>query len=115
MTNPDCVRKLQWARWPDTKPSGADEETLIKRDLHHLDAQLDGMKLGFELGGGKLWGRVTGADFVALEEFLVDTKILTKKSADPANYVIAVPGFFERANNFDHAAVEAQAKACKLP
>ena len=25
------------------------------------------------------------------------------------------PGFFERANNFDHAVVEAQAKACKMP
>jgi NitT/TauT family transport system substrate-binding protein len=114
VTNPECVRRLQWARWPDTKPSGADEATLIKRDLHHLNAQLDGLKQAYALGGSKLWGNVTGADFVPLEKFLFDTKIINAKLPNPADYFITTPGFFERANTFDHAAVEAQAKACKL-
>ena len=52
MANPDCVRRLHWARWPDTKPSGADEATLIQWDLNNL-------KDAFEMNGGELWGKAT--------------------------------------------------------
>lgn len=114
VANPDCARRLQWKAFPASKPTGADEATLVQRDLHYLNAQLDSMKKALELGGGKLWGRITGAEFGPFEDFMLATKIIGKKLPSPADYVINVPGFFERANNFDSAAVEAQAKKCSI-
>ena len=35
LANPDCALKLHWAKYPSTKPSGADEATLIKWDLNN--------------------------------------------------------------------------------
>ena len=45
LSNPDCARKVQWATYPSTKPTGADEATLVKWDLHFLESSLDSMKL----------------------------------------------------------------------
>jgi len=30
LTNPDCARQVQWKHYPSTKPTGAEEATLIK-------------------------------------------------------------------------------------
>ena len=114
VANPDCVRQLQWKHWPASKPTGADEATLVKRELHYLNAQIDSMKKALELGGGKLWGRTTGADFAPFEAFLLSSKIIDKKMSNADSYVISVPGFFERANEFDRAAIAAQARACAI-
>jgi NitT/TauT family transport system substrate-binding protein len=115
MTNPDCVRRLQWQKYPDTKPTGATEDVLIKGDLYRLKGQHDGMQQALDIGGGKLWGKASAQDFATLEDFFIETKVLTKKIADPANYLISTPGFFEKVNDFDHAAVIQQAKECKVP
>ena len=56
LANPDCALKLHWAHYPSTKPSGADEATLIKWDLNNQQAQLDSLEEGYRLNGGKLWG-----------------------------------------------------------
>jgi NitT/TauT family transport system substrate-binding protein len=115
MTNPDCVRKLQWAKYPDTKPSGASEEVLIKGDLYRLKGQQDGMQMALDMGGGKLWGNVTPQDFANLEDFFIETKLVTKKLSNPADYIVGIPNFFEKANDFDHAAIIRQAKECRIP
>src|SRR5688572_19366402 len=57
--NPDCARRIHWARFPNTKPSGADEATAAKWDLNNQKAQLDSMKDAFEMNGGKLWGNAS--------------------------------------------------------
>jgi NitT/TauT family transport system substrate-binding protein len=113
LTNPDCARKVQWAYRPASKPSGADEATLIKNDVHYLDATLDAMKLALDLSGGKEWGKTTPAQFDPLQEFLLRTKQIDKK-VPSADLVVGIPNFFERANNFDHEAVEKQAIACNI-
>jgi NitT/TauT family transport system substrate-binding protein len=113
LTNPDCARKVQWAYRPASKPSGADEATLIKNDVHYLGATLDAMKLALDLSGGKEWGKTTPAQFDPLQEFLLRTKQIDKK-VPSADLVVGIPNFFERANNFDHEAVEKQAIACNI-
>jgi len=55
LANPDCARKLHWEKYPATKPTGADEATLIKWDLNNLQGQLDSLSDAFKLNGGKLW------------------------------------------------------------
>jgi NitT/TauT family transport system substrate-binding protein len=115
VTNPDCVRKLQWAKYPDTKPTGASEEALIKADLYRLKGQQDGMQMALDMGGGTLWGRVTPQDFARLEDFFIETKVVSNKLGNPADYIVGIPNFFEKVNEFDHDAVIRQAKECRSP
>src|SRR5215471_7641679 len=56
LANPDCARKLHWAHYPSTKPTGADEATLIRWDMNNQQAQLDSLSDAYKLNGGKLWG-----------------------------------------------------------
>ncbi|WP_428667372.1 ABC transporter substrate-binding protein [Reyranella sp.] len=114
-TNPDCVRKIQWAKYPDTKPTGGNEATQIKGDLHRLAGQMDGMKQALDMAGGKLWGAATPKNFADLEQVFLETKVLKQKIANPANYLIGIPNFFEKVNDFDHAAIVKQAQECKIP
>jgi NitT/TauT family transport system substrate-binding protein len=113
-TNPDCARRVQWASYPSTKPSGADEATLAKWDLHFLDSSLAGMKLALDLSGGKEWGKTTPEQFARLQDVFLKTKLIEKKLANPADFIVGIPDFFQKANTFDHAAVVAQAKACDV-
>jgi len=113
MANPDCVRKLQWENWPNSKPSGADEATLIRWDLNNLNAQLDTLRAANKVfGDGKLWGKPTVASYAAMQDFLFDAKVISKK-VDPASFMVTIPNFYEKTNNFDHDAAIAQAKACR--
>jgi len=113
-TGPDCVRQVQWAHWPGTKPSGgADEAELAKWDLNSLRAQNDAMREARDANGGELWGRVTAAGFGRMQDLLFDTKTIDKK-LPPEDFVIQTPGFFEKINDFDHGAVEALARSCHV-
>jgi NitT/TauT family transport system substrate-binding protein len=112
-TNPDCARKLQWAHWPNTKPTGApDEAAAAQWDLRSLNASLWTMQKAYELDGGKLWGSTTPQDYGRMQDFMVDTKQIPDR-APIESLVIGVPGFYEKVNDFDHDAVIAQAKSCE--
>jgi NitT/TauT family transport system substrate-binding protein len=112
ITNPDCARKLHWARWPDTKPSGStDEATLVKWDLHNLEAQEASMKEAFALSGGKLWGLYTPSEMGQLQHWMLQAKLIDHE-LPAASYIVDIPGFFEKVNDFDHAAVIRQAERC---
>ena len=112
MTNPDCARRLHWARWPDTKPSGStDEATLAKWDLHNLEAQEASMKEAFALSGGKLWGLYTAPEIGDLQHWMLQAKLIDHE-LPPASYIVDIPNFFEKVNDFDHAAVIQQAEKC---
>jgi NitT/TauT family transport system substrate-binding protein len=112
-TNPDCVRKLQWAHWPNTKPTGVDEAAAAQRDLRSLDAMLLTMQQAYDLGGSKLWGDVTAQDYGRMQDFMVDTKQISDKAPNET-FMITVPNFYQKVNDFDHAAIIAQAKSCEV-
>ncbi|MFN0300492.1 MAG: ABC transporter substrate-binding protein [Burkholderiales bacterium] len=113
MANPDCVRKLHWARWPNTKPSGADEATLIRWDMNNLKGQTDSMNDAFALNGGKLWGNATPEAYGRIQDFMLEAKLIEKK-IPPASYMNGIPGFFEKINNFDANAIKTQAANCPI-
>jgi NitT/TauT family transport system substrate-binding protein len=113
-TNPECARQIHWAKFPSTKPTGADEATLVKWDNALLAAQLDTMRDAFKMNGGKLIGAMDVAAYGRMQDFMFDEKIIAKK-LPPQTFVIDKPGFTEAANRFDHAAVIAAAKACRIP
>jgi NitT/TauT family transport system substrate-binding protein len=113
LANPDCARKLQWRRYPSSKPSGADEATLIKWDMNVQQGQLDSMEDAFKLNGGKLWGNIDPAGFDRLEKFMLDAKQVDK-TVPAEKLIIATPGFFAKVNDFDVKAVQDSAKACTM-
>jgi NitT/TauT family transport system substrate-binding protein len=113
-TNPDCARRTQWESYPATKPSGADEATLVKWDMRTLDSSLATMKMAFDLSGGTDWGRATPEQFARLQEVYFKGRLIAKKLVNPADYIISVPDFFNKANAFDHDAIVAQAKGCDV-
>ena len=113
-TNPDCARKLQWAHWPNTKPTGApDDATAAQRDLRSLNAQLATMQQAYDLDGAKLWGAVTAQDYGRMQDFMVDTKQILDKVPNET-FMITIPNFYQKVNDFDHEAVVAQAKRCEV-
>jgi NitT/TauT family transport system substrate-binding protein len=114
LANPDCVRRVQWHFFPNTKPTGADEATLVKWDMNLLNTQLDTLRDAFQLNGGRYYGAVDPAGFDRLQRFMLDSKQI-ESTLPPQTYLVNLPNFFERANNFDAAAVRQAAMTCDLP
>ena len=111
-TNPDCARRVHWAKYPSTKPTGADPETLVKWDTALLNAQLDTLRDAFKMNGGKLIGAMDVAAYGRFQDFMFEEKLITRK-LPPQTFIIDKPGFTEAINRFDHQAVIDAAKACK--
>ena len=111
MTNPECTLKIHWKNFPSTKPTGADEATLIKNDLALLNSQLDTLKAAHEMHGGKFIGAMDPAAYGRMQDFMMKEGLI-KKTVAPESFLIAKPGFVEAINRFDRNAVIAAAKAC---
>jgi NitT/TauT family transport system substrate-binding protein len=110
--NPDCARRLQWKFYPDARQTGVDEQKAISNDLAMISVllkeQADAAKMNID-------GQVAGVSTLAMgayQDFLFDAGIL-KKKVDPKNLAISDgPAFWSKVNDFDKAAIEADAKAC---
>ena len=110
--NPECVVKLQWDNWPDTKPADVDDETAKAWDMHILEAQFNVAMLGaFNLHGGDLWGVATPEEYGRLQEFMLNAGLI-EDTLDPATFIIDSPGFWEEVNDFDHEAIIELAQKC---
>jgi NitT/TauT family transport system substrate-binding protein len=111
-TNPDCARRMFWRRFPQFRASaGADDAARAALDLKLLQSGVQGMLDAKALGGGKDWGTAPVAGYARMQQFMLDNKIMTKTAA-PENFVPANPGFFQRANAFDHEKVRQDAMRC---
>ena len=58
--------------------------------------------------------RATSEQFARLQEIYFRGRLIAKKLVNPADYIISVPDFFQKANTFDHDGVVAQAKGCDV-
>jgi NitT/TauT family transport system substrate-binding protein len=112
--SPECVRKVQWSNYPQTKPSGApDDATAAKWDDNNLKASMKSMKSAFDAGGGKLWGATSAADMDMVQQFMLQTKQITT-TIPAATYLIADPNFWTAVNDFDAAALKKVADECPI-
>jgi NitT/TauT family transport system substrate-binding protein len=112
MTNPDCMRRLHWANYPDQKPTGGDEAAMISGDMLRINASLAAMKSALDTGKGK-WGYAAAEDFVKLENLFNATKLISGRLPNPADYVVNIPGYYDKINAFDRAAVVRRATECR--
>jgi len=113
IANPDCVRRIQWATWPDTKPTGAGEETLSKWDLNTLNAELESLKAARQMNESKLWGQTDVEPYSRMQDFLKKAGLI-KTTVPATDFVPEDQEFFKRINSFDHEAIAASAKACNF-
>lgn len=110
--NPDCARRVQWKFYPDTKPTNVDEQTAAANDLAKISILLADQANATKLNPD---GQIAGASAKAMggyQDFLHNAGILTAK-VDPETLVIPEgAAFWSKVNDFDKAAIEADAKAC---
>lgn len=112
MTNPDCVRQIHWKNFPSTKPTGADEATLVRNDLSLLNSQLSSMRSAHALHGGKLIGAMSPSAYDRMQDFMFKEGLI-KRTVPVDTMLINNTGFVEAINRFDRNAVIEAAKACK--
>ena len=71
------------------------------------------MKDAFELNGGRLWGNATAEAYGRIQNFMLEAKLISKTIA-PESYLINIPNFWQKINNFDAQAIRAQAANCPV-
>jgi len=108
-TNPEASIKIHWKVFPQTKPTGIDEATALKRQTEILKRRMDTLKVDIE--NMKQFGTTDEPDARALYEFLAKSKVLGKEY-DPRD--LFTNEFIGRINAYDARAIERTAKSIKL-
>jgi NitT/TauT family transport system substrate-binding protein len=108
INNPEVAARILYEVYPQTKPTGKDEETAVRDDAKVLLARAKNWAL--EKAGVKRWGENSEANYAAYAEFMLKWGII-KQRVDVKDLV--TNEFIEEINTFDAAAIAAQAKAYK--
>jgi NitT/TauT family transport system substrate-binding protein len=109
MANPEAAIRILYEVYPQTKPTGKDEETAIRDDVKVLQARMAHWDLAS--GGVTKWGESNVKNFDDYIDFLVQWKIVPQKV--PASELVTNDLIDEINASFDQAKVVAQAKAWK--
>ena len=113
LANPDCVRRIYWKDYPSNRPTGVDEATAIKWDANRLASQVVSLEAAVKLNGGKLIGNVDPAGYDRLQKFMMGHGLIEKVVA-PTDYLVDIPDFYKKINDFDVQKVQAAAKSCRM-
>ncbi len=106
LANRDAAIRLFWAQFPTTKPANLDTATAMKNQRHIMDRWFETSEKG--IPPGKETGAINPAAWELTREIYVKSGAL--KGTKPAE-VGYTTKFTDKCNDFDHAAVEAQAMA----
>ena len=109
--NPACAVKLFWKAYPDAKPTGVSDDQALANDLKFLKAQMLEGELGRKVTGGDDWGAITPTNIGDLQTFLNGSGDV-QGNAPPASMIVSIPAFFDKVNDFDKKAIEADAQTC---
>jgi NitT/TauT family transport system substrate-binding protein len=108
LANPQAAIRIMHALWPQTVPDGMDAATALRDDLVTLQARFPNWQL--QAGGVSQWGESSMTNYAAYVDFLVRNGVLRQPvAADDLATNALIPAI----NDFDAAAVIAQAKAYK--
>lgn len=109
LTNLEAAVKIHWKIYPESKPVGEREEINLQKAIHELRSATEFMRI--DNTKVKKWGAATREEIETYADFLVRTKILDSKPADP--YASFTDEFIEKINQFDHRKIVEQAKEFK--
>ncbi|MEC7760688.1 MAG: ABC transporter substrate-binding protein [Pseudomonadota bacterium] len=113
IANPECAVLLHWANYPDTKPTGADDETVMAWEMNSINFSVDNMKQAFELNGGEYYGAIDPAGVGRLQDFLSGSGVI-EGEMPVEDLIVGIPDFYATANDFDADAIRASAEACEF-
>ena len=108
IANPEAAVRILWEVYPQTKPTGKDEATALRDDIKTLEARIRNWKL--DKAGVSRWGENSEINYAAYSAFLQKWGVI-KEQAVASDLV--TNDLITEVNNFDQAAVSAEAKAYK--
>ena len=108
MANPEAAIRIMYEVYPQTKPTGKDEDTAIRDDTKVLRARMAHWDLAS--GGVAKWGQGNMAHYTDYIDFLVKWKVVA--AAVPVADVVT-NDLVNEMNAFDQPKIEAEAKAWK--
>ena len=108
IANPEAAIRIMYEVYPQTKPTGKDEETAVRDDVKVLRARIAHWDLAS--GGVTKWGQANMTNYTGYIDFLVKWKVVpvAVPSAD-----VVTNDLVDDMNGFDQAKIEADAKAWK--
>ena len=108
IANPEAAIRIMYEVYPQTKPTGKDEDTAIRDDVTVLRARMVHWDLAS--GGVTKWGQSNMENYTAYIDFLAKWKVVPV--AVPAADVVT-NDLVDEMNAFDQGKIEAAAKAWK--
>ena len=108
IANPEAAIRILWEVYPQTRATGKDEATALRDDLITLEARAKNWR--YEPVGGKRWGDNVEANYQAYLDWLLKQDVI-KAKADVKDLV--TNDLLDEVDNFDEAALVAEAKAYK--
>jgi NitT/TauT family transport system substrate-binding protein len=106
MANPEAAVRILYEVFPQTKPTGKDDETAVRDDVRVLRARLEHMQLA--PAGVSRWGENSEANFGAYLTFMLKWGIIKEKVE--AKDVITNE-LIDEINRFDASRIKAEAAA----
>jgi NitT/TauT family transport system substrate-binding protein len=106
MANPEAAVRILWEVYPQTRPTGKDDATAMREDLHTLQARIPNWKL--DKAGVKRWGESSQTNYSAYVDFLLRWGVIKQKV--PARE-LTTNDLIDDINAFDASQVAAQARA----
>lgn len=106
LENPEAAVRLMWRQHPETRPSAAEYDRILRRDLEIMKARLEAFRID-PADPDPRWGTSDNRDFVAWQDFLVGAGAVRRRLAPETFHTTR---FVDRFNDFDAASVRAQAR-----
>ena len=108
INNPEAAVRVFYEVYPETKPTGKDDATIIREGIDILQRRIP--KLSLEHGGVKRWGELPQSNYAAYLDLLSKWRVIPQK-VDVHDVV--TNELIDEINRFDPAKIAAQAKAYK--
>ncbi len=107
LENPEAAVRLMWRQHPETRPSRAEHDRILCRDLEIMKARLAAFAIA-PADPDPRWGTIEESEIVAWQDFLMASGAVHRR-LDPKLFYTAA--FVERFNAFDAEKVRAAARA----
>jgi NitT/TauT family transport system substrate-binding protein len=108
INNPEAAVRIFYEVYPDAKPTGKDEATIIREGINVLQARIPTWNP--ERGGVKRWGENSELNYASYMDFLLKWGVI-KQKVDVKDVV--TNELIDDINKFDASKVVAEAKAYK--
>jgi NitT/TauT family transport system substrate-binding protein len=108
ISNPEAAVRIFYEVYPETKPTGKDEATIIREGVRVLESRIPNWSL--EKGGVKRWGENSEANYASYMDFLLKWGVI-KRKVDVKDLI--TNELIDEINKFDQNKIAAEAQAYK--